>query len=262
MKERSINKKMKIGALLILAIVSTLFINSCKEEEPTVPGGTGDNTMEVVFTATANNKTFNLNDSFELSTEGFNYTFSLFKFYVSQFRLVKEDNSEVLLKDIDMIDFRSDAPNLSFKVNVPEGTYKEIKFGLGVDSITNAKNPASFPSSSPLAISKGTYWGMASQYRFFLMEGRLDSTMSTTTDTNYTPFAVHTGTNALYREKTFAKSLVYTKGDDKKITIEINIDALLSNINFKQDHVSHTLGSFETAEKVADNLAKSISLQE
>jgi len=216
------------------------------------------NFIEVVFSATANNKSFNLNDSFELNTEGFNYTFSLFKFYISQFRLIKDDNSELLLKDIDMIDFRTDAPHLSFKVNVPEGTYKEVKFGIGVDSITNAKDPASFPLTSPLSLAKGTYWGMAAQYRFFLMEGRLDTTM---TDTAYIPFAVHTGTNTLYREKVFTKTLVFTKGDSKKITVDIDIDVLLSTINFKQNHVSHTIGSFETAEKVANNLAKSITLK-
>ncbi len=258
MNKKFLQKNLKLSVLLLLAIASALFVNSCKEEDPTTPPGTGDNSLEIVFTATANNKTFNLKDSFDLSTEGFKYTFSLFKFYVSQVKLVKDDNNELLLKDIDMIDFRTDAPNLSFKVNVPEGTYKEFKFGIGVDSINNAKDPASFPASSPLAISKGTYWGMAAQYRFFLMEGRLDTTM---TDTAYIPFAVHTGTNALYREKSFTKTLTFTKGDNKQITVEVNIDALLSNINFRQDHVSHTIGSFDVAEKVADNLAKSITIQ-
>lgn len=258
MKQKHTYRGIKLGMLLLMAIASTLFINSCKEEEPSIPAGTGDNTMEVVFTATANGKTFNLNDSFELSAENFKYTFSLFKFYVSKFRLVKDDNSEVVLKDIDMIDFRSDAPNLSFRVNVPEGAYKGIKFGLGVDSVTNAKDPAAFPSSSPLAISKGTYWGMASQYRFFLMEGRLDTTM---TDTAFNPFAVHTGTNALYREKVFTKAITYTKGDHKTIIVKVDVDGLLTGINFKKDHVSHTIGSFDVAEKVADNLAKNISLE-
>lgn len=258
MENRKIYSKIKLGVLLLMAIASTLFINSCKEEEPTIPSGTGDNSMEVVFTATANGKTFNLNDSFELSAENFKYTFSLFKFYVSKFRLIRNDNSEVMLKEIDMIDFRSDAPNLSFKVDVPEGVYKEIKFGIGVDSINNAKDASTFPSNSPLAISKGTYWGMTSQYRFFLMEGRLDTTM---TNTNYVPFAVHTGTNALYREKVFAKALTYTKGDHKKITINIDVDELLTGINFRQEHLSHTVNSFETAKNVADNLAKSITLK-
>lgn len=245
-----------LGMLFIAG--SILFINSCKEEEPTLPPGTGNNSIEVVFTATANGETFNLTDSFENNVENFKYTFSIFKFYVSQFRLVKNDNSELLLKDIEMIDFRTDAPNLSFKVNVPEGSYKEIKFGIGVDSVTNASDPASYSMNHPLSISKGTYWGMAAQYRFFLMEGRLDTTG---TDTSYSPFAIHTGTNALYREKTFNKSLTFTKGDDKKVTITVDIDGLLTGVNFRKEHLSHTIGSFDVAEKMANSLAENIKLE-
>lgn len=201
-----------------------------------------------------------MNDSFELTNEGFQYYFTLFKFYVSQVKLVKEDNSEFLLKDIDMIDFREDAPHKSFTVKVPEGKYKELKFGIGVDSVENAKDPASFPADHPLAASKGTYWGMAGQYRFFLMEGRMDTTMSN--DSLPIPFAVHTGTNPLYREITFTPNYVFTKGDNIKATIVIDIDALLSNINFKEDHTSHTLGAgLPLATKVADNLAASMSLK-
>lgn len=259
MENRKIYRKIKLGMLLLMAVAGALFINSCKEEEPTIPSGTGDNSMEVVFTATANGKTFNLNDSFELSAENFKYTFSLFKFYVSKFRLIRNDNSEVMLKEIDMIDFRTDAPNLSFKVNVPEGVYKEIKFGIGVDSINNAKDASTFPSNSPLSITKGTYWGMTDQYRFFLMEGRLDTTM---TDTAYNLFVVHTGTNALYREKTISNTLVFTKGDNKTITLEIDIDGLLSNINFKKENFSHTLGGgFDIAKNVTDNLVANISVK-
>lgn len=259
MENENIYRKIKYTLLSLLAVTSILFINSCKEEEPSLPSGTGDNSMEVVFTATANGKTFNLNDSFELSAENFKYTFNLFKFYISNFRLVKEDNSELILKEIDMIDFRSDAPNLSFKVSVPEGTFKEIKFGIGVDSANNAKDPASFPSTSPLALSKGTYWDMGSQYRFFLMEGRIDTVMN---DSIYNPFVVHTGTNALYREKTITNTMVFTKGDNKTITLEIDVDGLISNINFKQKNVSHTIGGgFEIAENIADNFVNNISIK-
>jgi hypothetical protein len=259
MKKNIGNRILRVGVLLFMVTATTLFINSCKEEDPTIPSGTGDNSIEVVFKATANGNDFNLNDSFDLTAEGFSYTFSLFKFYVSQVRLVKDDNSELVLKAIDMIDFRTDAPNLSFKVNVPAGNYKEIKMGIGVDSASNVQDPSTYPSSHPLALSKGTYWDMGTQYRFFLMEGRLDTTQNDSFDI---PFVVHTGTNALYREKTFAKTLAFTKGDNKTVTFEIDVDALLSNINFKQNHVSHTMGGgFDLAEKVTDNLLGSISIE-
>ena len=242
---------------------SAVFFAGCKkdkENEPTIPGGTGNNSLEVTFTAKANGKTFNLNDSFDLKTaEGFNYTFSLFKFYVSQFRLVKNDNTTVLVKDIDMIDFRTDAPHVSFKAEIPEGEYKEIRFGIGVDSANNHKTPADFPVDHPLTSSKGMYWSMIN-YRFMIMEGKLDTSAS---DSVYNvPFGVHTGTDVLYREKTFTHALKFMKGDDKKVTIEIDIDKLLTGLNFKTDHVSHSEGAgFPLAEKVANNFVNNLSLK-
>lgn len=248
------------NVLTVSLLAATVFIAGCKKDnEPAIPNGTGKNTLEVTFAAKANGKTFNLNDSFDLTTEGFNYTFNILKFYVSQFRLVKNDNSTVLVKDIDMIDFRTDAPHVSFKAEIPEGDYKEIKFGIGVDSANNHRLPNSFPVDHPLASSKGMYWSMIN-YRFMIMEGRLDTTAA---DSLYNvPFGVHTGTDELYREKTFAHALKFLKGDDKKITIELDVDKLLTGLNFKTDHVSHSEGpGFPLAEKVADNFVNNLSVK-
>lgn len=259
MSMKNLLKRFRVILGVLFIAGSILFINSCKEEEPTLPPGTGSNSLEVVFTGTANGETFNLTDSFENNVENFKYTFEIFKFYVSQFRLVRNDNSELLVKDIEMIDFRTDKPNLSFKASIPEGSFKEIKFGIGVDSVTNAKDPTIFPAESPLSITKGTHWGMAAQYRFLLMEGKIDTTG---TDTTYKGFVVHTGTNPLYREVTISKSLQFTKGDNKVLTLNIDFDNFLSNINFKQKNVSHTIGGgFDIAENVTNSFTNSITLK-
>jgi hypothetical protein len=257
--------RLSLVILLFAIIAATLFLGGCKKDnDPTIPGGGNggnldDNYLTVVFTATANSKNFHLADSFSNTSEGFNYTFDLLKFYVSQFRLIKDDSSEFLVKDVDMIDFRKDAPHLSFTVKMPAGTYSKVKFGIGVDSATNMKDPLSFDATSPLSSIKGTYWDMGSQYRFMLIEGRLDTTLAGNYDV---PFVVHTGTNALYREKTFNQGLSFTKADNRTITIELNVDGLISNADFKNDHVSHTLGlGFPLAEKIADNFANNITIK-
>jgi hypothetical protein len=252
--------RLSLVILLFAIIAATLFLGGCKKDnDPTTPTGIDDNSLTVVFTATANSKTFHVGDSFSLANEGFNYKFDLLKFYVSQFRLLKSDSTEFLVKDVDMIDFRKDGPHLSFSAKIPAGEFVKIKFGLGVDSVTNAKDPLSFDVTSPLASTKGTYWDMGSQYRFMLIEGQLDTAMAG----DYSvPFVVHTGTNALYREKTFDQSLSFTKADNRTITIELNVDALISNADFKTDHVSHTLASgFPLAEKIANNLANNLTLK-
>ncbi len=254
-------KKFSLVLLLFAALSLAVFVQSCKEENPSVPIGTGDNSVKLEFKGTTASGSFELGKGYDLATEGFRYRFSLLKFYVSKFSLIKNDGSELLLNDIALIDFRVDQPNTSFTVKVPEGEYKGFKFGIGVDSINNSKLPASFAAEHPLSSAQGTYWEMTSKYRFMLIEGHLDTLRGATEDFSE-QFVVHTGTDALYREKTFTRSLSFTKGDNKTLTMEINIDKLLSNADFRADHVSHTLGTgFTLAEKIADNFAASITVK-
>ena len=39
----------------------------------------------------------------------------------------------------------------------------------------NASDPSDFDSSHPLSIANNTYWSWASKYKFFMLEGRVDS---------------------------------------------------------------------------------------
>ncbi|MGV3599516.1 MAG: MbnP family protein [Bacteroidota bacterium] len=252
--------KLSLVALLLAAIAATLFLGSCKDNDPQVPTGLDDNIVKVVFTAKANNKDFAMDTKYTLTAEGFNYKFELLKFYLSKLYLVKTDGSQVLLKDIEMIDFRSDKPNLSVAAKVDAGEYKEITFGIGVDSVSNVADPSTYPANHPLSLTNGTYWDMGSQYRFLLIEGRLDTMQ---TDSFNVPFVVHTGTNELYRTKTLSHFVKFTKGDTKVITIEVDVDKFLSGINFKQKHVSHTIGGgFDIAKNIADNFVSSLSIKQ
>lgn len=266
MKTQQKNLGILRGVFGILIIASVLFISSCKNDNndgPKIPDGTGDNSLQITFAAKANGDDFALNDSFELAGQGFNYKFELFKFYIANLRLIRDDSTEVLLKDIALIDFWVDKPNLSIISKVDAASYIGIKFGLGVDSINNAKNPNSFLPEHPLSSQQGTYWDMATAYRFLLMEGRLDTVLTDSVTKYNSMFVVHTGTNQLYREKSFSRFLKFTKGDNKKLTIMLDVDGFLSNINFKTDHVSHTLGAgFPVAEKITDNFLSNITLIE
>lgn len=252
--------KLGIVALLLGIIAATLFLGGCKENDPQMPTGLDDNTVQVVFAAKANSKAFAMDTKYALAAEGFNYKFELLKFYLSKVRLVKTDGSEVLLKDIAMIDFRSDKPNVSVGAKIDAGEYKELKFGIGVDSVANVTDPSLYPNNHPLSLTNGTYWDMGSQYRFLMIEGRLDTLQNDTFDI---PFVVHTGTNELYRTKTFTHAIKFTKADNKVITVEIDLDKFLSGISFKQKHVSHTIGGgFDIAKAVADNFVNSLSIKE
>lgn len=257
-------KKITLVAFLLLVFATALFMSGCKKDkDPEIPPGTGVPTLEAAFSAKANTKDFHLNDSFTLAAEGFNYTVDVFKFYVSNLRLVRTaDSTEVLLKDIALIDFRKDKASLSFKADqVPEGSYKAVVFGIGVDSVNNAKLPSSFPAGHPLSSAQGTYWDMASMYRFIIMEGRLDTAALDTIKDYNVPFALHTGTNVLYRTKTIQRNITIAKDTKLVLNFELDMDAVLSNSNLKNDPVTHTMGNMPLAQKISDNLVAAISLK-
>lgn len=262
-------KKLTLLALVVPAFAAIMFVSGCKDEDngagPQIPPGTGVPTLEVGFSAKAGSSAFKLNDSFALTSEGFNYTMTSFKFYITNMVLVKPDNSEVLVKDVALIDFRSDKPFLSFKIDgIAEGTYKALKFGVGVDAANNAKLPSSFASDHPLNSSKGMHWDMAG-YRFLVMEGRLDTTTADTIKNFTVPFVVHTVTNALYRTKTIEKGIVIAKDTKMAMNLEINMDGIFINplnpVNFKRDNFTHTSGNEALAIKITDNLVNSITLK-
>jgi len=195
-------------------------------------------------------------------SQGYKLYFDILKFYISDVYLIG-DNDSVKLSDVELVDFKSDAPKTLFsKLKAKSGTFNKIKLGLGLNPTQNASDPASFDINSPLSVSQGTYWGMNLMYRFTLIEGKIDTT-NTGASFNKA-FAVHVGFNKNYRIIELPiPSTSLTNGISKDINLNIDLYQLLFNAanptDFKVNAVSHTDDALATL--VQDNLVTAISVK-
>jgi hypothetical protein len=141
------------------------------------------------------------------------------KFYLSHIKLVKNDNSEVELKQVILCDFE-DPTTLSFNLSDINGDFKAVKFSCGVDSAQNETDPLTLPRSEPLSGENNMYWSWL-KYQFQVLEARCDTTSGGAGAFNL--FArYHIGGNALYRSATISKS--FSVCCDNKATINLVLD--------------------------------------
>lgn len=164
------------------------------------------------------------NQSFALGTpntdpEGRRIQVEKLKFYLSHITLIKEDNSEIEIKDVALIDFEN--PGAIIVKADADGNFKAIRFGLGVDSIQNNTDPLSVPSSNPLSGDNGMYWSWL-KYQFEILEARCDTTNTGTGIFNWFPL-YHIGGNAQYRQVVINKS--FTVCCNNKSTVTLTLDA-------------------------------------
>ena len=94
------------------------------------------------------------------------------KYLLSNFTLEKTDGSLLVLPNVyaylSLLDGRD---SVSIK-NVPKGSYRSIRFTLGLDSMVNHADPAQWGLDHPLSPSlNDMHWGWAGGYIFNVIEG-------------------------------------------------------------------------------------------
>jgi len=159
-----------------------LAISSCSKKEEATPEFVDTNLapFSVEFDNIVGDRTFTLNNTGALYTNGATekFSISLLQYFISNIKLstadgksyaVNPDSSYFLISG-------SDKATRFAKVRVPEGDYTKLTFTLGVDSLrstmgvdkrTGVLDPAAGGSHD----GGGMYWGWNSGYIFFKMEG-------------------------------------------------------------------------------------------
>ena len=135
--------------------------------------------------------------------------------YLSRISFRNASGNWVEAKDVILLE--ADKPEtLTSTWSSPAGTYSAIRFGIGLDSLLNASDPTTFPSTHPLASAKGMHWSWAQMYRFITTEGRA---VSGAAQTNY---AHHPGRNDFYKSYTLERSIA----SGQNLAFDINIKTL------------------------------------
>lgn len=254
--------------LLKTAVISTLFSSiliGCKKEDaatPTTPAATTQD-LSLKMTSMVGSSALNFYSSFS-TTSGQRYTLSMFRYYVSNIRLVKSDGSEYPITGKCLLVTPS-TENYDLG-QVPIGDYRGLKFNIGLDSLTNHSDPTLYPTTNPLAIqSPGIHWDWNSGYIFMMIEGSCDTTTTNTDVLTYGQYShgmfFHIGMDMLLRTVDLSTSAFsVSSGSAKVVNIQADVNKFFTNIDLKTQNESHTMGSMSLATTGADNIPTMFSV--
>jgi len=243
--------KTSIVTLLLLSL------NSCVKDEPKNPHNCAA-PLVIEFSSAIANQPLELQNTLYSDYLGRNYKVELLKFYLSNWALEKENGELISIDQINLLDFSLEGRQ-NLETEIDTGTYVNLHFGVGLDSLTNSSDPADFENTHPLSISQNTYWTWATKYKFFMLEGRVDATGEE--DPNQI-FSYHTGDNTSYREISIPLNNLYLDSTGDSLRLQLDLDKLINGdfgtIDFVSTPNSHSLD--EISEKISNNLVSSFSI--
>lgn len=259
-------KIMKRYLYAIAVLVGILSFTSCEKDDDANPDASDGMAKVIVdFYPMVNGEEIQIADRFE-TPQGYPADLTQLRFYLSNIKL--SGNSPLELSEISFIDIREHITTLEFEV--PAGEYNGIQFDLGVPSELNGtQNPdfstSIFDTNHPLSVSNGMYWGWATGYRFFVVDGNCD-TVPNASNFLPIPFSFHTGMDTLYREiPVFNRSISLGNNDVETLHFGIEMTQFFVNdadtIDLKVDRSFH--GSFDQitlGKKLANNSAAAFHL--
>ena len=185
-----------------------------------------------------------------------------FKIYMSNIRLVKTDDSEVLVRELALFDFDPDVMTTQLALDVTPGDYKEVRFNLGLSETQNALDPTDFAQDHPLSNDQNMHWDWNSKFIFVKFDGRSDTT-GTASNFDHN-FAYHVGADELYTEVTGLMETL-TLADDTEATVTINLEVEefwsqgVQPIDLKVDNSTHTLNNMPLAQQFIGNVVAAFS---
>jgi hypothetical protein len=254
--------------IILLSLGLILFsANSCKEHNHSSKGS-----MTITFKALYENDPLLVFNDY-LTPDGNKLQFHVFNFFLSDIELVKENDEVIRLKDIDFIDFNGNTDlaraSAGIKINIDQaeiGSFKAIRFGVGVEPIKNAKEPGDFPAD-PFLGDPGNYWTSWNSYIFSRIEGRLDTLPNAAGgDVSY---LYHSGVDGMYQTRTFSKTFEIKTGVNTELIFNVNgkdifyksgAEINIPNANFSHSGAVGTTG-YDLARQTVINIADAISIQ-
>jgi hypothetical protein len=253
---------MKNVWLMVSAFVLVAIMSSC-EKDPEL----GASTFTLAVHPVIGDEALVLNQEY-LDQENYRIKPATLKFYVSNVVLTTA-SGDIKILDLDLLDMEQVEAGepLTFEVEVPAGDYTGISFWVGLDSLQNASDPATFANGHPLSLSTGTFWTWNTGYRFVMLEGYYDDVQNTPGPVSTSRFFnYHTGTAPLYKQAELgAANVAFTISEGERFTYNLDLDVNkmfygLENIDRSQGAVTHTTSNYPLAQKFTENFVRAFSL--
>jgi archaellin len=258
---------MKTNLILAGGLLMANLFAGCEKDKDPEPTPTPSTTQELalVFRPVAGSDDVDF-ATVHTSNSGQKYTVSTLRYYMSNIRLIKSDNSEYPLTGKYLLV----QPSVSHVHlgQVPLGSYKGIKFAIGIDSATNHMDPALYPAGNPLAQQNPSmHWNWNAGYIFLQIEGSCDTTSGNTgvlTSGVYDrSMFFHLGMDALYRNVDLSNSaFTVDSSGEKHLYLKADVNELLEGVDLTTENQSHTMGTMMLATKIANNIANMFTLSE
>jgi hypothetical protein len=274
---KTYNFKFISFALLMSAL--GFITTSCKKKKEDTPPATPKGELELYINPVVNTADLTFGNTYT-NGAGNNYKVTEFKTYISEVTFVKEDGSEYRDNGIYLANMSDKSvTNTTAKTahggkgakitipNVPAGTYKGIRFTVGVPSNKNNIDATKITDvNNPLHPNNGMYWSWNSGYIFNKFEGTYDSLGNTKT------FRFHIG-NSTTEDRRMRVNFVDMTSNTHTFTIlsndhyvmQCSIDANKFFVNadgsFHDLNIvaNRTVMSGNNATKLAQNMAKAIT---
>lgn len=260
-----LQKKQTMRKILALSCLLLSFsLMTCDKEESTGNDAELTLTFKGLFSDTPL-KMFNAEYPYESDTK---LRFQLFQFYISDVSLIKTDDpngDSLKLIDIELVSFKNiqsdDAAQkgISFKIkNIPPGSYKGIKLGLGVSADLNAFGPSKYTPPHPL---DDNYWSWAKGYVFTKIEGNADLDNSGKFATKLT---FHVGEDEFFRKKVLLKNIEIKEKSSTTLNLDVDLHRVLvaapaSFLEFRKVTQDHTIDR-SIAKFLSDNLQQALTI--
>lgn len=167
-----------LKSILLLSLFATVIIG-CRDPQNTIVEPEVTNEMHFMFQNYFGADAIVLNTGEYTNLQGEDLKIDKLKYWITNIKFVKADGTEYAEPESYRLLDASKGSSLHFHVpNVPEGTYKSIKFMIGVDvprNTSGAQDGALDPN-----VNGDMYWSWNTGYIQFKMEGT--SSKSTETD--------------------------------------------------------------------------------
>lgn len=209
-----------MNRIVLLGAFSVLVASGCRKDEP-VPEPAAPASAMVRFTVAPmwNGVPFDKSTVYQNISEE-RIQLQLLKLYLGDVSLFTAGGDSAAIFDVDHFKLTDGAVSRTY--SVAEGTYADVRVGLGVPAALNGMSSTLWYDYEPLSTVNGMYWSWATMYRFMIFEGRYD-TLATNTGTPPYQFSIHTGRNECYRLRSFAQQMTVTAGDTTDLRLELDL---------------------------------------
>jgi hypothetical protein len=265
-------KKVLYGMLTVFFVV--LFTQCGKDDDDTTPQKTYSG-VNIDLRVEADGQEVKHGDIFSFAGS-YDFRITELKFYVSNMEF--QNTNGIWIKaepKVELINIRESGSN-TYNISVPEGEYIAVRYHIGLDSVTNHKDPTSFDIDHPLSAYNAMHWNWNLLYRFAIVEGRANTFGDFVTDPNSpnqnVNFSMHPGTSEMLviNNQTLGSTVTIQKvtsiTQQQTMTFVVNVNDWLNGPGGSFDPLTENHGhaephDFEQTKKFGLNFGASISVQ-